>query len=103
MLAWAINELALGGPARGVHVPRRTVHGRHPVRHRQRTTTALGVADDRAELGRHNGADRTRRRIGRRRPPHQGGPAAPGTSTASSGSSPTVTTTTCTRTSCTWC
>ena len=48
------------------------------------------------QLGRHDGADRARRRLRRRRRPHQGrrsSPTAPGTSPASSASSPPASTT----------
>ena len=65
----------------------------------------LGIACDGTQLGRHHGADRTRRRVRRRR----------GTTKAVQGgrrhwhidgvtrSSPTATPTTCSRTTCTWC
>ena len=93
-------------PARRVHVPRGPDLREHPLRHRQRRAEALGGAGGRAQVGRHHGAHRTRRRLGRRRRPDEGDRSnrtAPGTSTASSGSSPTATPTTCSRTSFTWC
>ena len=93
-------------PTRGVHVPGRTVMANILYGDRQRAAEGIGRAGDRAQLGRDDGADRTRRRLRRRRRPHQGhrsSPTAPGTSTASSGSSPAATPTTLSRTSCTWC
>ena len=69
---WAAAELILGAnPAVFLYLGRSAVRrDRAPPRHPG--AAALGRADDRARLGRDDGAHRARRRLGRRRGPHAG-------------------------------
>ena len=72
---WAAAELILGSnPAAFMYLAGPSFAAvRPPQRHRR--AEALGRADDRPRLGRHDGAHRARRGIRRGRRPHQGGAA----------------------------
>ena len=103
------TEVGHVGNAPGRAAGRLHVHGRHLLRRgvlQQRHGRAEEVGGDhrRARVGNNHGADRARRRVRRRRRPHQAIPEdGTWTSRASSASSPRPMPTTCSRTSCTWC
>ena len=71
------RDAARGQPT-GVHVHVRPGLRRDPRPPRQRGAEEARAADDRAAVGRHDGAHRARRRLRRRRGPHQGAQQADG-------------------------
>ena len=75
-VVWAVAEQVLGLQPGAAHVHGGRAVRRHPLPQRQRDAEEDGPAHGRPRLGRHDGADRARRRLRRRRRPHQGGRAA---------------------------
>ena len=75
MLAWR-SVSRPRRPAGRVPMHARPQVRRHSVKHRKRTATALGGADDRAQLGLDHGAHRAGRGVGRWRRSDQGDSAA---------------------------
>ncbi len=71
-LRWAASELHARRQPGRVHVHVRPRLRRDPRPPRQRGPEEARPADDRPPVGRHDGAHRARRRLRRRRRPHQG-------------------------------